>query len=103
MWSSQVSKIKTKQNSQADCNKETEIKLEDKGQGSKSVVKCLPTMHEESPGLHKPGLVVNACSPAHGEVEAGASEVQGYLQLCSMFKISLGYVKPSMKKKIEQQ
>lgn len=56
----------------------------------KARIQCVP--------LHIAGRVVHICNPSTGEVEAGQSEVQGYLQVRGAFKASLAYMRPYLKR-----
>lgn len=48
-------------------------------------------------------LEVHTCNPSMQEGEARKSEVQGYPQLPGKFKCSLGYIRPSLKKRKERK
>lgn len=48
--------------------------------------------------MHKPAVVVYTCEPSTWKIEAGGSEVQDHPWLPREFKVSLGYVGPSLQK-----
>lgn len=69
--------------------------------GTACLVGCFPSMRKAPnsiPITHKP----STCHPNALEVEAGAPEIQGYLEITSS-ESSLGYIRPYLKKKIKNK
>lgn len=69
-------------------------------------VECLPSTQEvlgSILGLYKPGLQAPAWNSSIWEEEAGESEIRGLPQLLSEFEANLGYMRPCLNRKKQEQ